>query len=387
MSKRTFAWFLPLLAAAGWLLAEQLTAHAPAGWLLHDHGDFFTYFSLRGWLDPMRMLFEQNYAEYPVLALTYLTWPRLVVDSITSFTWLLQVSNLVLYAAAAWFTWDLGRRLPGTAGAAWFLWLLPSALYFSLNRFDILPAALVIAGVWCLMRGHGRSGWLCYGLAVAIKLYPLFIFPLFVSLAREYGQGRWWHNLPYAAAGILGPALGGVWTGGWLAVATPYTIQAIRNTFWGSTLWLFGGLGQPSLVHPTLVYVALKLGQLVVPLWWLVHLIVRHRQNLRTQAVLACLTLLVLLLLNPFYSNQWWLWVLPFAALALPARWVWLAAAYDVVNYVQFPVVFYSLGWWNWTFILVVVVRSILLLLLMVPLARALPRGWWRLKPGTTNAV
>lgn len=365
------------VAAALWLTAGAMLP-SPNRHVFVDSRDFSTYFTMQGWIRPSRTLFERGYAEYPALALTYVNWPRLFVNGFTAYSWLLWISNLLLFILAGWFTWDVGQRLLAGSGNAWWLWLLPSALHYSLNRFDIFPVCLVLASLWLMLRGSSRSGWLCFGLAVALKLYPLFLLPLFLAVARSRDEVRWWQHLTYAAAGFLGPSLGGAVVGGWSAVASSYLLQARRALEWGSTLWLLKRMGLDLGTTP-LTYALVKLVQFALPLWWFVRGLVRPKLNLRTHLTYAALTLLVMLTLNPFYSNHWWLWLLPFMVFTVPLRWVWLPVAYDVVNFLQYPLVYDLFTDGGWQFAAAVAVRSVFLILLAVPLMRQLPRGWWRL--------
>ena len=89
----------------------------------------------------------------------------------------------------------------------------------------------------------------------------------------------------------------------------------------------------------------------------------------------AALTLLLVINFNNFYSNQWWLWVLPFLTLVLSTSTGWLAVLYDIVNYLQYPVLF---GWWikfnepvGWVVLTSVVgLRNIILFILVYVLWR-----------------
>jgi len=58
-------------------------------------------------------------------------------------------------------------------------------------RFDILPAALVLASLWAFVKGKNKLAWAAAALGVAAKLYPAIIVPFFVIYQvknRQYGQ-------------------------------------------------------------------------------------------------------------------------------------------------------------------------------------------------------
>jgi len=69
----------------------------------------------------------------------------------------------------------------------------------ALTRFDALPVALTAGAVAALLAGRPRLGALVLGLAIATKLYPLLLLPLFAIVALRRAGGR-------AAAAVVGIA-------------------------------------------------------------------------------------------------------------------------------------------------------------------------------------
>ncbi len=65
-------------------------------------------------------------------------------------------------------------------------------------RFDIVPAALVLAALHCLDRHRERASAALLGLAGAVKLWPFALLPLWMAWERERRRAR--------AAPILGRA-------------------------------------------------------------------------------------------------------------------------------------------------------------------------------------
>ena len=70
------------------------------------------------------------------------------------------------------------------AGPVW-LAVLPAAVYFSLNRFDILPALATALGFACL--GRGRLGWSGGFLAIGVllKVYPVLFVPIVLGISGQ----------------------------------------------------------------------------------------------------------------------------------------------------------------------------------------------------------
>src|SRR5262249_38995582 len=111
-------------------------------------------------------------------------------------------------------------------------WLLifPGMLFFSLNRFDVVPALLTALSLACL--GRGRLSWSAVLLAVGtlIKVYPLFLALLVfrhLLTARPPGAAFRW-GLLYAAtlAAFLGSAVSVL---GLEQVMAPYAVQLSRK--------------------------------------------------------------------------------------------------------------------------------------------------------------
>src|SRR5204863_7835026 len=78
---------------------------------------------------------------------------------------------------------------PGHSVPIGFL-VLPGALYFTLNRFDIVPALLVALSLLCLGRRRIAASAVVLAAATVLKLYPAFLCPLFVRyLSNERQTG------------------------------------------------------------------------------------------------------------------------------------------------------------------------------------------------------
>ena len=134
--------------------------------------------------------------EYPPLALLPLVLPRVIVgvgaagrDVYFVFGAIALATTLVCGGAVSWLAargWSRENALDAM--------LLFVAIAFALSvsviwRFDILPAALTALALVAL--AAGRPGWagVALALAVAVKLYPGFLVPIF--LAYYAFNGRW----------------------------------------------------------------------------------------------------------------------------------------------------------------------------------------------------
>jgi hypothetical protein len=307
-----------------------------------------------------------------VAGLLYVNWPHYLTERFETYHWLLWFSNAGLLVLSLWL-WRRVAELLSFPSGGWWLWLLPSSLYFTLNRFDIFPVTLVLLSLYLLAQRRLRPAWVVYGLSIMAKVYPVFLLPLFWQLSRERG-GTLGAMLTYTLSPVIGLLLGVYFVGGYEAVTVPFMLQLARGVDYGSLRALIEQLGLASVLWPMLALA----GQLLLPVWWgLAALRPRFTLPVAAACALAALALLCLTNLYPFYSNQWWLWALPFVAWALPPQHRVVVVLYDLANYVQFPLAFELWGRESLGFADVVLVRVTLAAWLIVLLWRQLPKHWW----------
>lgn len=221
------------------------------------------------------------------------------------------------------------------------VWLaaLPGAVFFSLNRFDVLPALATAVGFACLGGRFGKARPAAAGVAFAVgmllKVYPVLLVPV---VLRYLGIRD---GLRFAVAFGLTAAGGFAATGAVLdleAAVGPVRVQMSRTYESGS--WTFYGRVLPvELAHSGRTRLAI--------LAWVILLTAAGRPA-SVESVLrrAGVVLLTFVVLAVFWSPQWIVWFLPILIpLARTRRWpVAAAVALDVSNYVSFPVMFWI--WW-----------------------------------------
>jgi hypothetical protein len=215
------------------------------------------------------------------------------------------------------------------------LLLLPASLYFSANRFDVLPALLVACSLAALGRDRPALSACLLAVATLVKLYPVFIAAVVVAaLSRHADQLRRWF-VAYLATAILVSAATIPQTG-WAGWWTPYWYQLNRTTdsydasFYG-VLWPAGLAGNQ----------AGKAFRLVAVLAALVPVVLSRPQYMDDILRYSAAVLIVLVSVQTFYSPQWILWLAPLL-LALGRRQPIIAASYglmDAITYLTFPVV------------------------------------------------
>jgi hypothetical protein len=210
--------------------------------------------------------------------------------------------------------------------------LLPGALYFSLNRFDVLPALLTALGFACLGRRRLVASGLLFGVATAVKIYPAFLVPLVFHFLWPRRRDAWGWLAAYAAA-VAACFLPPLILSGWEAVRQPFQFQLTRPPM-GWTAYgyvLPEALGKNDL--PGRLFRLGTVALTVLLLAW------RRPADLASLLRRGAITVIVFIALPVFYSPQWIVWLLPLLVpLARPWRLLfWLLVALDAVTYITFP--------------------------------------------------
>jgi Glycosyltransferase family 87 len=212
------------------------------------------------------------------------------------------------------------------------LLVLPGALYFSLNRFDVVLALLTALGFACLgRRRYGASG-LLFGTATAIKIYPVVLVPLVLLFLWPHRRSAvsWLAGYGGAVAACFLPPL---LLSGWQAVWQPFLFQLTRPPL-GATA--YGYLLPQALEENDLTGRLFRLGTVglvVLLLAW------QRPPDLTSLLRRGAIAVIVFISLPVFYSPQWIVWLLPLLVpLAGQQRpLLWLIVALDVVTYISFP--------------------------------------------------
>lgn len=270
--------------------------------------------------------------EYPVLTGAFmgiigLSVHDLIADPFVQFQVFYHLHALILGAlgvATVAVVLALRPRRPWDAA---MLAVAPGVLLSATVNWDLLVVALTAFGMYFWARSRPVAAGVLLGLAVAAKLYPVLVFGPLLFLGLRTGRLR-----PVLVA--LGAA-----TATWLVVNVPVAVANVDNwstffTFnrsreidWG-TLWYIGahfprGDGRygiaPFTGLSTGAVNALYLGLFLV-LCALIGLLALRAPRRPRLAQLVFLIVAVFLLVGKVWSQQFVLWLIPFAVLARP-RW------------------------------------------------------------------
>jgi hypothetical protein len=305
---------------------------------LRDDYDRAAYAERGSFLRDRKRPYVDVYGEYPQVATYLFALPYLVVSTAAAhmlvFTFMMAASLGLLAILMARMC-----RLLGIPTSRVLFLLLPGTLYFSLNRFDVLPETMVMLALLWLVERKTSLAHAALGIAILTKGYPLAYVPLFLRVAWESGSRN-----AARAMGVLGLTIGVLslqliaWIG-LKGALSPYVFQGNRddNTqslFHVVSLALPHAGQQPlrtlfSAAQAMLGAAALGIRS-VSP-----HNIVRW---------LAAMTIAFVVFMR-FQSPQWAVWITPLAILASrDVIDIGGVVAQDVLSYLYFPLAYDAFG-------------------------------------------
>jgi hypothetical protein len=245
-------------------------------------------------------------------------------------TYMVLLAGLGLCLAAV-LRW--GYEPNGRLSSTGLLLLLPAALYFTLNRFDVLPALLTALSLACLGRRWTAASAALLAAATVVKLYPVLLALLVLRyLLPEWRRAAVWAGCYAGAVAVflLPPLLMYGWPGLW----EPLRFQLYRTP---EPFTLYGPLLPMSFAADEPAARVFRLGTLALTL---VALCWTRPADLASLLRRGAVLLIVFIGLSVYFSPQWVLWLAP---LCLPLMrgnrlLAGLLVALDLVTYFTFPV-------------------------------------------------
>lgn len=364
---------LQIAALALFLVLISIAANRFGGYpAINDHHDIEVYFQRGSWVSSGQEPYRDVFSEYPQVATWLFALPHVAAETgsrlngtgqydLQTYRYIFSVLMALFLAATLAMLHDLRPDRKWLV----FLLVLPAGWYFTHNRFDIVPAFLVLASLAALRLNRYHGAFILLAIATAAKWYALVLAPVFLvytfhtrrrillSAAACY---------PLVLAAIVLPTLLAI---GWEGFLIPYQFHLSRA-------------GNPeSLFHLTLV-TATRLGlfqpepllrkaffllQFAIAPLCLFARIDTWEKALRW----STLSVICFILFAKFYSPQWILWIAPLLVLLARTRWeIAGIVVFDLVTFLYFPHIYYLedkhplwfpgiialktvlLGWWLW---------------------------------------
>lgn len=274
--------------------------------------------------------------EYPPLSIPVIVAPALVGETLDSYNEAFETEMLLVDLGIVLL---LALALPGrtehvvgalgvyTLGVVALSGLVlgPSDIDeapLALGRFDLVPALLVLAAVLARERARSATWSALLSTAVAVKAYPLVLFPALLRGERSPGRVAVAAAIPIAVAAAIVVGLGDEFgsaisyhTGRGLQIeavaATPLEIGAINDVGSGAVYgsgsfnYVAGGAGLARAIS-----IGLLISGYALVLWagW--------RNRAISHLKLATALLAVVVVFSPVLSPQFLFWLLPLSAAA-----------------------------------------------------------------------
>ncbi len=340
--------------------------------LIKDNVEYGVYFDRASWLEEGLLPYKDVKIEYPQFAALYVAWPNLLANNFDQFQKTLLVSNLICYLALVYITLKLLKYFKRSIHYIWLL-LLPSLIYFTLNRFDILPALLVQLVLYFTLKKRYQLAFLLLTISFFVKWYALILLPVLIlyiyvkekNYKKLIKKGLILFGVIFIAIFGLSVFLFGQDT------FFPYAFHLNRGIEVGSLFFLIY-LYTPlfdNFITNNLLLGLIFLGQFT-PLFYLgVQYFFYGSQKIKDKladprllVVWFSLLIAFFIAFSKIYSNQWLLWLTPVLLLQIDTKKeLWLIIALDLINYIQFPLLYDSKLLWFWPMDLVVLIRSTIL--------------------------
>jgi hypothetical protein len=353
------------------------TSHAGIG-LVRDDKEMGVYYNRVGYALDGGIPYKYSRIEYPPLGVFYLTIPAIFFKTFASYRAGLMALNILTFLALLAVTYYLLSMFGRNKKILW-LFVLPSFVYFVLNRFDVLPALLTQVALLLLLKK--RFGWSFFVLSLLFlaKGYAIVLFPIFFLYyinQKQIQAPRLLKNRPlmiFIVPIVLVTAITCI-VAGFMNGMFPYVFQSTR--FFGvGTIYVPYYLAIQEMLPVGLFNAGASIlakvfsaSQLIVPIflyigWSIFRKFITTKEDVLRWSVII---LMLYILCSVYYSPQWFVWLLPLLLLVIRDRaGIFLVIAYDIVNYLQFPVFWHYFGPYAPALNMIVVARTILFVWLL----------------------
>jgi len=343
--------------------------------------------------------YKYSRIEYPPLAVAYLTVPAIFNKTEIGYRQALMGLNIVFALVLIFLTYCLLKTLGRDKRLLW-LFILPSFIYFFINRFDIFPVVLVQLALLLLFKKRFLWSFLVLSLAFLAKGYAVVLFPIFFIYylnKRKREKISLFKNKPLIIFILPIIIITAVicFTAGFNNGLFPYIFQSARNFAYGAIYLIYLNALQPIIpgwLWSGGVAVAAKvllLLQIILPLIVYIGYQVfrKYIKTMQDVVLWSVLALLLYIQFSVYYSPQWFVWLLPLLVLIkLSKRDIIIVIAYDVLNYLFFPVALNYFGHISLGFDIIVFVRTILFVLMIIFIVQKIIKNNRNLQPVKKHA-
>jgi len=318
--------------------------------LLKDNDDVGVYYERTRWVPEGGLPYRDVRQEYPQAAVLYLSLIRFFSDNFDNFALIFRVMSLFVFLGLILVTYKVIKQ-QGRSQAYLLLFCLPSFLYFTFNRFDILPALLVQLGILFFIKRKINISILLLVIAFFVKWYALFVLlAFFVYLYQRKDKYDFKKEvvLPLVVSIVffVGIMVASFLLFGFYSIALTYDFHATRNLEVGGLLTVLSILTAVMLKNGELLRPIADIYSYLLKIVFCCHACLlffyRRKVDNTKKLILALSSLVIIFIITlNFNSPQWIMWFLPLLILVIDQWWeIILLIIYDLLNFLFFPILF-----------------------------------------------
>ena len=309
--------------------------------LINDPYDLSNYQDRGSWVVLGQQPYRDVFSEYPQLATYMFALPHIFAkpfgDAGDTYRVFFSLMMAVCLTVSALVIYELRSDRKYLA----FLMFLPASIYFTHNRYDIVPAMFTILSIFMLFKKRFLVASFLLAISVMFKWYPVVLLPIYFAYYHTIFKRINWRMIAIFCVTIGLIILPTILAVGWEGFLVPYQFHLGRGVNRESLPFLIvlvimaAGLFEGFI--KSLVYNLFLLLQVAIP-FVSVFGVVRDKLSVLAWSSSA---ILCFMLFAKYYSPQWLLWIVPFLILlARNRRDVVMIVLFDLLTYLKFPVAF-----------------------------------------------
>lgn len=309
--------------------------------LFNDHFDMDNYRDRGSWIIGWQEPYADVFSEYPQLATYMFAIPHLLLDILDLNPESYRYFFSLIMAICLGITTILVYQERTDRKYLAFLMFLPASLYFTHNRYDIVPAMLTLVSVLLLQRQRPLPATFVLALSVMFKWYPLVLLPIYLTHSYTLDKRINWRMMAMFAGTIAILILPTLLISGVDGFLVPYRFHLDRGVNRESIVFLFVLIFMAGGVFDGVVKTILYNGFLLLQVAASAISLLGDVKNKSTILAWASTAILSFMLFAKYYSPQWLLWIVPFLILRIKStRDVVLVILFDLLTYLKFPLAF-----------------------------------------------
>ena len=280
---------------------------------------------------------------YPPLALVPMAISyclAMVLGGFTAFFLSMWMINAACDLVTAFCIYWIGLKLYSerTSFIAAMLYVTGiSIAYFSLTKFDSIPACLAMLAVLFALYGESTKGYLLAVIGLFTKIWPIVIYPfIWIYQGARITVVNVFIIFASASAFLVMILLGYDKFLGYMQVMYCNTIPYL----FGAELMPMLGINMPYNIVIVVFHLLTAICILIVLFWSY-----NSDRSVRNFLVACLISIAAIVLFAQYRSPQYMVWLMPFFALLLADRsgGILLFIALQILGVIEFPITFYSL--------------------------------------------